>query len=161
MVRRANDWLDSHDPGDTRRIGEQLGRWLEGGEVIALEGDLGAGKTCFVQGLALGLGVDPSVPVTSPTFTLVGEYPGRLALRHADFYRVESYARLDDAGFDDLVDPRGVLVVEWPQRFPDAIPRDRLDVRIEVVSESSRRIHVSGVGERARALARRLLETWR
>src|SRR5262245_51954619 len=125
----------SRSAQETRRLGEQLGRLLEGGDAVALSGELGAGKTCFAQGLALGLGVDPAVPVTSPTFTLVGQYPGRVEMRHADFYRVDHYARLLDAGFGDLLDRGGVLVVEWPERFPGALPDERVEVGIEIVSE--------------------------
>ncbi len=139
-------------------MGRRLGEQLEGGDVIGLAGELGSGKTCLVQGIARGLGVDPEIPVTSPTFTLVGEYPGRVLLRHADFYRVESYARLEDAGFDDLLDSDAVLVVEWPERFPEALPAERLDIRIALVSESERRLHVKGKGARAAELARRFLE---
>ena len=152
--------VDSASPEQTRRLGEALGQQLEPGDVIALSGPLGAGKTCFVQGLALGLGVDPQVPVTSPSFTLVGEYPGRLPLRHADFYRVERYARLEDAGFDDLLDGRGVLVVEWPERFPEALPGERIEIEIEVRSDSARRIHLQGSSPRGEELAKSLEERW-
>ncbi len=152
--------LASRSAEDTRRLGALLGELLVGGDVVCVSGELGAGKTCLVQGIALGLGVDPEIPVTSPTFTLVGEYPGRVALRHADFYRVESYARLDDAGFVDLLDGSGVLVVEWPERFPEALPKERLDVTIELVSESARRLQLSCKGERAEQVGRRLCEQW-
>lgn len=152
--------LVSRSAEETRALGAVLGALLQGGDVVAVSGELGAGKTCLVQGIARGLGVPPSVPVTSPTFTLVGEYPGRVALRHADFYRVESYARLDDGGFSDLVDARGVLVVEWPERFPDALPAERLELRLEIVSTEERRLRVGGAGERASRLVRRLLEEW-
>jgi len=151
----------SRSAQETRRLGEQLGRLLEGGDAVALSGDLGAGKTCFAQGLALGLGVAPEVPVTSPTFTLVGQYPGRLEMRHADFYRVENYARLLDAGFADLLDRAGVLVVEWPERFPAALPDGRIEVGIEIVSGEERRIRLRGVGERAAGIVGRLLAQWR
>ncbi len=152
--------LASRSAEDTRRLGALLGELLVGGDVVCVSGELGAGKTCLVQGIALGLGVDPAILVTSPTFTLVGEYPGRVALRHADFYRVESYARLDDAGFADLLDRSGVLVVEWPERFPDALPEERLEVTIEFVSESARRFQLSGKGDRAEQVGRRLCEQW-
>lgn len=151
----------SRSAEETRRLGEALGRLLEGGDAVALSGDLGAGKTCFAQGLALGLGVAPEVPVTSPTFTLVGQYPGRVEMRHADFYRVENYARLLDAGFGDLLDRGGVLVVEWPERFPAALPDGRVEVGIEIVSGEERRIRLRGVGERAAGIVGRLLAQWR
>lgn len=150
----------SRSADETRRLGAELGELLRGGDIVGVSGELGAGKTCLVQGIARGVGVEPSIPVTSPTFTLVGEYAGRVALRHADFYRVESYARLDDAGFPDLLDESGVLVVEWPERFPDALPAQRLDIAMEIVSESERRIRLGGAGERAKELRRRLLERW-
>ncbi len=153
--------LVSRSADETQRLGELLGELLRGGDIVCVSGELGAGKTCLVQGIARGLGIDPSVPVTSPTFTLVGEYPGPVALRHADFYRVESYARLDDAGFLDLVDDSGVLVVEWPERFPEALPEERLEIAIELVSESERRIRFGGAGARAGQIRKGLLERWR
>ncbi|MFQ5515394.1 MAG: tRNA (adenosine(37)-N6)-threonylcarbamoyltransferase complex ATPase subunit type 1 TsaE [Myxococcota bacterium] len=145
----------------TRGVGEQIGRELRGGDVVALSGELGAGKTCFTQGLARGLGVDSRIPITSPSFTLVGEYPGRLALRHADFYRVESYARLEDAGFEELLAPDGVLVVEWAERFPEALPPDRIELRLEVIGAEERRITLMARGERARERVRRIEKLWR
>ncbi len=150
----------SHSVEETRRLGEVLGRELEGGDVVALRGELGSGKTCLTQGIGLGLGVDPGVAITSPTFTLVGEYPARVALRHADFYRVEDYGRLILAGFEDLLDSEGVLVVEWPERFPEALPEERLEILMELVSASERRISLGGEGERATELARRVMEKW-
>ena len=117
-------FVDSSSAEQTQRLGQWLGAELKGGDVIGLAGELGSGKTCLVQGIARGLGVDPGLPVTSPTFTLVGEYPGRVRLRHADFYRVESYARLEDAGFDDLLDSDAV---ETPYLF-DQGTDDRISV---------------------------------
>ncbi len=129
--------------------------------MVALEGPLGAGKTCLVQGLAEGLGVDPRAPVTSPTFGIVAEYPGRVWLRHADFYRVESYARLLDAGFDDLCDASGVLVVEWPERFPAVVPAGRLEIRIEPgPGADERQVSLAARGERARKLKGELETRW-
>jgi tRNA threonylcarbamoyladenosine biosynthesis protein TsaE len=109
--------------------------------------------------VALGLEIDPSIPVTSPTFTLVGEYPGRTPLRHADFYRVDGYDRLLDAGFDDLLDGRGVLVVEWPERLPAALPDERLEIRIEPAGESARRLFIGGQGARAGRIREEFLKT--
>lgn len=155
------DCVDSPSSSETLRLGGELGRVLQAGDVIAVSGELGAGKTCLVQGLARGLDVPEAIPVTSPTFTLVGEYPGRVPLRHADFYRVESYARLVGAGFEDLLDGEGVVVVEWPELFPDALPAERLEVEIAVLSEQVRRFSFGGRGERARALTEKVLQAWR
>ncbi len=152
----------SRSPGETQALGRALGELLRGGDVVALSGELGAGKTCFVQGLARGLGVPAGVAVTSPTFVLVAEYPARVWLRHADFYRVESYARLLDAGFDDLASADGVLVVEWPERFPEALAPERLELRISADPESGvREFRIEARGERARELLKELESRWR
>jgi tRNA threonylcarbamoyladenosine biosynthesis protein TsaE len=151
----------SHSAGETRELGRALGELVRGGDVVTLSGPLGAGKTCFVQGLAHGLGVPPEVAVTSPTFVLVAEYPARAWLRHADFYRVESYARLLDAGFDDLASADGVLVVEWPERFPEALPLERLELQISADPQSGvREIRSEARGERARELQKELESRW-
>ena len=151
----------SRSADETRRLGQALGARLRGGDVVCLSGPLGAGKTCLVQGLARGLAVPPAVAVTSPTFVLVAEYPGRAWLRHADFYRVESYARLLDAGFDDLAAPDGVLVVEWPERFPEALPDDRIEIHIQPgAAADAREIRIEARGGRARELLKELEARW-
>lgn len=122
----------SRSPLATRAAARDLARSLGGrGLVVALVGPLGAGKTAFVQGLAAGLGVDPGL-VASPTFVIASEYPlaGGRRLVHADLYRVESEAELEAAGFRDLLAPEVVLAVEWADRFPDALPADRLELRL-------------------------------
>jgi tRNA threonylcarbamoyladenosine biosynthesis protein TsaE len=148
------------DAAAARRFGACLGRAARAGDVVALEGPLGVGKTTLVQGVAEGLGLGRETPVTSPSFTLVGEYPTEPPLRHADLYRVESERRLDDAGFDDLFDGRGLVVVEWADRFPRALPADRLCIQLEFERESCRLARVRALGPRAEALSRRLHETW-
>ena len=136
-------------------LGESLGGLLSDGDVVGLVGDLGAGKTVFVQGLAHGLGVPSSVPVTSPTFTLIQEYDGgRLRLYHIDLYRLEDEGELLRIGLPDLYSERGVFAVEWADRFPLLLPRERIDVRIDNVSASSRNVSVTAYG----AAETRLLE---
>lgn len=113
--------LRSSSEDETRAIAARLAATLQPGTVLLLSGDLGAGKTAFVRGLAEGLGVDGG-EVTSPTFTLVHEYRGgRLPLIHVDLYRLES-ADLDETGLDDDLAARGVVAVEWPERLTRAIP---------------------------------------
>jgi tRNA threonylcarbamoyl adenosine modification protein YjeE len=123
---------------ETSRCGSDLGRQLGPDAVVLLQGPLGAGKTAFVRGLAEGLGCDPAA-VSSPTFTLVQEYPGPTPLQHVDLYRLAP-AEVDDLGLDDLM-PAAVLAVEWPERWADA-PADAVRVDIELAGEDRRRIRI-------------------
>jgi tRNA threonylcarbamoyladenosine biosynthesis protein TsaE len=131
----------SHSPAETESLGETFGRAAERGQVIALSGDLGAGKTQFVKGLARGLGI--SARVHSPTFTLVNEYGGgRLKLFHLDLYRLETPEQILSAGVGEFLSPDGVSVIEWAERIYDLrfTIYDLKKVKIEVVSESERKI---------------------
>ena len=129
----------SVNAAETKALGERLAEKIETGDVLALVGDLGAGKTQFVKGLAKGLG--STVVVTSPTFTLVHEYQdSRLPIYHFDFYRIESLAALRAIGFDEIVFGDGVSVIEWADRFADAIPPRARWIKFEIVSENQRRI---------------------
>lgn len=138
------------DPTATAALGARLAERLFDGAVVLLEGDLGAGKTCFAQGVARGLGVVG--PVQSPTFTLVQEYPdARVPLRHADLYRLE---RLEEAlaiGIEERVGEDGAWLVEWADRFPDLWPADRLEIRIRDVA-GGRELEVTATGPRHAAL---------
>ena len=131
----------SHNPTETESLGEKFGRAAQRGWVIALSGELGAGKTQFVKGLARGLGI--SARVHSPTFTLVNEYAGgRLRLFHLDLYRLESPAQILSAGLEEFLQPDGVAVVEWAERIYDLRFKiyDLKKVQIEILSETERKI---------------------
>src|SRR5580698_10508236 len=135
--------LISHSPADTEALGEQFGRAARTGWVIALSGDLGAGKTQFVKGLARGLGI--SMRVHSPTFTLVNEYGGgRLKLFHLDLYRLETREQILSAGIEEFLKPDGVSVIEWAERLlrenSVAELKNLLRVRIEIISHTERKI---------------------
>ncbi len=135
--------VETASPEETAALGEKLGRALVAGDCIALAGALGAGKTAFVQGLARGLGVVERV--SSPTFTIVNEHEaGRVPLYHVDLYRLEEEGELHAIGFDDYFERGGVVVVEWADRFPRALPAERLDVRIEVTGPETRALTFSG-----------------
>ena len=134
----------SHSPAATESLGEAWGRAAQSGLVIALSGDLGAGKTQLVRGLARGLGV--TARVHSPTFTLVNEYGGgRLKLFHLDLYRLETAAQILSAGVEEFLSPDGVAVIEWAETLEDG--RWKMEdgkmfvrVKIEIVSETERKI---------------------
>jgi tRNA threonylcarbamoyladenosine biosynthesis protein TsaE len=135
----------------TSEIGRRLGSAAGSGDVIALSGGLGAGKTCLAQGIARGLGVVGTVP--SPTFNLLLVHPGTSTLYHFDLYRLERPDQLEDIDFWGTLEADGVSVIEWADRFPGELPEERLDVRLETVGEHSRRIILTAYGARARELA--------
>jgi tRNA threonylcarbamoyladenosine biosynthesis protein TsaE len=138
--------VNSGGPTGTRAIGERLGVLLKAGDVVLLQGELGAGKTTFVQGLARGLGYSGSV--SSKSFVLLGEYPGEVTLYHADLYRLEDADQVLDLALDEVA-ADGVLVVEWPERADGQLPADHLSVRFEVTGEERRVLSFEAVGERA------------
>lgn len=124
---------------ETERIAEQLGRTLSGGEVVFLSGEMGAGKTHFVKGLAVGLEI--SDVITSPTFALHNGYTGKLTLNHFDFYRIDDSSEVEVLGLNEFFyDDRGVSVIEWGENIADLIPANSIRVTIEKLSENRRRI---------------------
>lgn len=135
----------------TQALGERLGQLVRPGDVIALQGDLGAGKTNFVQGLARGLNIRQDV--NSPTFILANEYQdGRLPLYHIDAYRVEDAEEARGFGLDDYLNSEGVTVIEWAERVRAALPPDRLWIELEYVGENERRMTITGTGARSAEL---------
>lgn len=121
-------------PDETKRLGARLGRCLNPDDVVALSGDLGTGKTCFAQGVALGLGLPSSLHITSPSFSLVNEYQGgRIRLYHMDAYRLESLDAFLDAGLEEYFYEGGVVVLEWSDRWPQVLPA--ASVRVALVIE--------------------------
>jgi tRNA threonylcarbamoyladenosine biosynthesis protein TsaE len=135
--------VTTHSELETAALGRELGATLSAGDVVLLVGDLGAGKTAFVRGLAEGLGVGGD-EVSSPTFTLVQEYrSGRLPLFHVDLYRLNDPREIDDLGLDEIADD-GVLAVEWAERLPRP-PQRAVRVAIEHAGETERRIVISQV----------------
>ncbi len=137
------DYL-THNEIETEALGETLARRLGAGAVVAYRGDLGAGKTAFTRGLARGLGCTGRV--TSPTFTVVNEYEGRLPLFHFDLYRLDGEDALYDIGWEDYLDRGGVCAVEWSERAEAALPRETVWVSIRRCAESEdwRRITIEG-----------------
>lgn len=129
---------------ETIDAGRELGATLEPGAVVLLEGPLGAGKTAFVRGIAIGLGCDPD-DISSPTFTIVQEYRGRVTLQHVDLYRLAP-KEVDDLALDDLM-PGAVVAVEWPDRWRDA-PTDAISVKIDSLGGDRRRIAVTAPAPR-------------
>ncbi len=141
------------DEAATRAAAHALAPLLRPGDAIGLVGDLGAGKTYFVRALAEALGVPPGVRVTSPTFTLINEYPGgRLPLHHVDLYRLSDESELGELGLDEVVGGEGVVAVEWSERFP-VLPSEHLAVTLSVAGPDKRDLVVTGRGRRGDDLA--------
>jgi tRNA threonylcarbamoyladenosine biosynthesis protein TsaE len=143
--------LTAATAAELQAIGARLGRALAAGDVLALVGPLGAGKTTFVQGVARGLDVPPDRHVASPTFALVNAHPGRVPLVHADLYRIADPRELDELGLSDAFD-RAAVAIEWLDRFPEAAPAERLTIEIEIAADGGRRIAFRASGARAAAL---------
>ena len=147
--------LSSASAGETRRIGEALWRLLEVGDVVLLSGQLGAGKTVFVQGLATGLGYDGTV--SSKSFVLLGQYEGKITLFHADLYRLDQPEQVDDLALDELI-ADGAVAVEWPERADSRLPEEHLVVQFEIESAETRTLSLDPKGQRAVGLSERLME---
>ena len=107
----------SNGPEQTIEIARHIGEKLKRGDLLALSGELGSGKTCFTKGLAVGLGVSAEYQITSPTFTLINEYPARCKLYHFDVYRLNGYSELEDLGYDEYLSGDGVVVIEWAEKI--------------------------------------------
>ena len=136
----------------TQRLGTTLGRAVCEPILIALHGTLGCGKTAFVQGLARGLGVPPEYYITSPTFTLINEYPGRLPLFHVDLYRLEGLVDLEDIGLSEILTGDGVVAVEWAEKLPPDTFARGLTIDFEIIDSDRRTLEMIASGQPGRSL---------
>jgi tRNA threonylcarbamoyladenosine biosynthesis protein TsaE len=134
---------------ETIKLGQRTGVALTAGDVIALEGELGSGKTWFTKGLALGLGIPRDTVITSPSFSLMNAYEGRHPFFHMDAYRLNSLSEFLEAGFQDYFHQNGIVAMEWADRWPDILPEWRLRVEFLICDETSREIRFSGRHPRA------------
>ncbi len=137
-------------------IGRRIGTALGGGDIVALIGELGSGKTCLTQGMAKGLGVAENVPVVSPTFTLVNEYPARIPLVHLDVYRLSGPGDLEDMGYEEYFYGGGVVVIEWAEKVREILPEKTIVVRMAYVDENTRELVLEGPPETMGKLEERL-----
>jgi tRNA threonylcarbamoyladenosine biosynthesis protein TsaE len=148
--------LTLHSRGDTRRLGRRLAACLEPGDLVVLEGDLGAGKTFLARSIARGLGVPSEVRVTSPTFDLVHELPARAPLLHVDLYRIDHAQALCELGLSERIGADAIVLVEWGDRFSAALGDEGLWVAIALDPSGTRQCRVEPRGERGRARLVRL-----
>lgn len=147
----------SASPEQTRALGEAVGRLADAGDVIALIGELGTGKTLFVGGLARGLGVDPATYVSSPTFTIMHRYCGRLPLYHIDLYRIETPEAFAGLGLDEYLAGEGVAAIEWAEHGWGCLPKEMLTFRLRHTGSDTRTIEIVPEGDRYLRLVRELM----
>ena len=160
-MNRSTLELTTQSVEDTQALAEAIGRFLSAGIVIALIGDLGSGKTTFVQGIAKGLQVPAEYYITSPTFTLINEYPGRLPLRHVDLYRIDRVEELDDIGLHDIMHGDGVTVIEWAERILSELPDERFQIHFEIADDHCRQVEISAAGKTTISMLKLIAKTVR
>jgi tRNA threonylcarbamoyladenosine biosynthesis protein TsaE len=142
LVRMLRITLNNLD--DTEKLGKLLGSLAEPGDVICLDGNLGAGKTALTQAIARGLEVPDSCYVTSPSFAILHEYEGRMVMYHMDFYRLQDATEVEDLGFEEYFYLTGLTVIEWSSRAVDILPDERLTVKIDVNDDLNRTVTLHG-----------------
>jgi tRNA threonylcarbamoyladenosine biosynthesis protein TsaE len=139
--------LTSVNENCSLRLGARIGEQVEAGDVLALWGELGSGKTLFTRGIARGMGVPRQVPITSPTFTIINEYEGRLRLYHLDLYRLTTIEDLETLPWREVMFGTGVAVIEWPDRMGELLPEKRWDITFAFLDDDRRRITLAAHGE--------------
>jgi len=137
----------------TWEIARFIGGKLRKGDVLALSGELGSGKTCFTGGLARGLGVNEKYQITSPTFTLINEYPARFKLYHFDVYRLNGYPEFEDLGYEEYFCSDGIVVIEWAEKIVQILPANTFFISFEYLDENRRKIIIKGLKSRLNELA--------
>lgn len=149
--------LSSGSPEQTLYWGTLLGLLLDGGDVVALIGELGAGKTTLTQGIAIGLGVGNDCYVTSPTFTIINEYKGRMPIYHLDFYRIESPLEIDNLGLEEYLPGEGVTIIEWAEKIEGFLPKEYLMIMLDYADDNVRSVNMRGIGERYGHIVNRMV----
>ncbi|MCJ7595370.1 MAG: tRNA (adenosine(37)-N6)-threonylcarbamoyltransferase complex ATPase subunit type 1 TsaE [Desulfobacterales bacterium] len=141
---------------ETIEFGRRLGSCLIPGDVVALAGELGSGKTWLTKGIALGLGIGPDTVVTSPSFALVNEYQGRVTLFHMDVYRLETLSEFISAGLEEYLQSGEVVVLEWADRWPQILPEHNIKVELRILDDHRRQITLTGLHPRVVEVIERL-----
>ncbi len=127
---------------ETLLIGKKIGKSIEQGTVICLSGDLGSGKTALVQGIAKGLSVPEKYYITSPTYNIINQYPGKIPLFHADLYRINNSYELEDIGFYEILNSENIVAIEWAEKLKNEISSDRIDIHMQILDDTSRKITI-------------------
>jgi tRNA threonylcarbamoyladenosine biosynthesis protein TsaE len=148
--------LISNSAEDTQIIGKIIGEYLRGGDVVALIGELGSGKTCITRGIARGVGVPEKYRITSPTFTLINEYPGRKTLYHLDIYRLSGQEDLEDMGYEEYFYSDGITVIEWAEKIEEILPEGCFTIHLKYLDENRREFNISGRRNKIEKISKKL-----
>jgi tRNA threonylcarbamoyladenosine biosynthesis protein TsaE len=160
MFNMKSEYLElvTHSPEQTQQIGTAIGKQAQSGDLILLIGDLGAGKTCFTQGIAWGTGFDGYA--SSPSFVLVREYHGKLTVYHIDLYRLDNIAEIAELGIDDYLYGEGICVIEWADKALDSLPQEYLLITFEHLTDNERRMRFEPNGPRYFKMIEQIKEKW-
>jgi tRNA threonylcarbamoyladenosine biosynthesis protein TsaE len=140
--------IQTKSASETIRVGKGIGSRLRSGDVVALVGELGAGKTQFIKGLAAGVGIGNPTYISSPSFTLINEYPGKIPFYHIDLFRLEREKEAEELGLEDYFQGGGITAIEWADKIPSLLPKEMLFIHIAYVGKNIRSIEIIGKGER-------------
>jgi tRNA threonylcarbamoyladenosine biosynthesis protein TsaE len=146
-MERDHVTVYSHNEEETLAIGSLMGSVMTAGDIIGISGELGAGKTCIARGIAKGMGISRRYHITSPTFTLINEYPGEVPLYHMDMYRLSDSSDVGDVGYYEYLGGKGVAVVEWAEKIADVLPAHAYHIIIEHCNESLRKLDIEGAAD--------------
>jgi tRNA threonylcarbamoyladenosine biosynthesis protein TsaE len=148
--------IQTKSASDTIRIGKNIGTRLLRGDVVALAGELGAGKTQFIKGLAAGVGIGNPTYISSPSFTLINEYPGKIPFYHIDLFRLERETEAEELGLEDYFQGEGITAIEWADKIPSLLPKEMLFIHIAYTGKNTRSIEMIGKGKRFEDLVNQL-----
>lgn len=147
--------FQTQSTSETIRIGKGIGGFLRSGDVVALAGDLGTGKTQFIKGLAAGMGVGKPTYISSPSFTLINEYPGKVAFYHIDLFRLRSEKEAEALGLEEYFQSEGITAIEWADKIPSLLPKENLWVHIHYTGKNTRSIEMIPKGKRYEELIKK------
>ena len=148
--------ISSRSTSETIRLGKRIGRLLRPGDVVALVGELGAGKTQFIKGLAEGAGVGKPTYISSPSFTLINEYTGRVPFYHVDLFRLDQEKEAEELGLDDYFQGDGITAIEWADKIPSLLPKEMFLIQIAYTGRNTRSLEIIGKGKHYEDLVKEL-----
>jgi tRNA threonylcarbamoyladenosine biosynthesis protein TsaE len=159
IVSHTKVVLQTRNTSGTIQIGKSIGSLLLPGDVVALVGELGTGKTQFIKGLAVGVGIGKPTYISSPSFTLINEYKGKIPFYHIDLFRLRAEKEAEDLGLEEYFQSGGITAIEWADRIPSLLPREMLWIQISYTGENTRSIEILGRGKRYEELLEQIVRS--